>query len=126
MTGVTGFPLIADALRGLRFELKDEVRLQEQMAEAFQAKAVPFMREWPLTPLDRPDFLVGTDELPRIAVEVKVGRAWSRMRIYRQLERYAAHHSISALLLVTVGRYTLPPEINGKPARVLNLGAAWL
>ena len=44
----------------------------------------------------------------------------------RQLQRYAEHDAIEALMLITATATGMPSEINGKPVRVVSLGAAWL
>lgn len=54
-----------------------------------------------------------------VVVEVKL--KGSPTAIYRQLERYAKHECVTAILLVTARSMTLPVQIFGKPAAVSSL-----
>lgn len=103
-----------------RIDLTDEKRAQADIEQAFIAAGVEFQREHRLSQADIVDFLVNGN----IAVEVKIGG--SRMAIYRQLERYAAHDAVTDLLLVSNVPITLPKTINGKGTAVAQLGAAWI
>lgn len=111
---------LADLIRRHRIDLTDEKRAQADMEKVFAAAGYQVAREHRLSGADIVDFMVNGS----IAVEVKVGG--SRMAIYRQLERYAAHDSVTDLLLVSNVPITLPKTINGKAAAVAQLGAAWI
>lgn len=107
--------IIAGAIRMHRFSFVDEEDLQRGIAIALDG-AVKFHREVRLSGRDRIDFLCAYG----VGIEVKVqGRASS---VLSQLERYASHDQISALVLVTnraqvaVG---LPTAIKGKPLHVV-------
>lgn len=109
--------IIASAIRMHRFSFVDEEELQRGIAIALDG-VTHFAREVQLSRRDRIDFLCPCG----VGIEVKVqGRASS---VIAQLERYASHDQISALVLVTnrvqvaVG---LPTEINGKPLHVVAL-----
>lgn len=106
-------------LSGVRLPLDSEKALQAAIEGHLTASGVEFEREVTLAPGDIVDFMVG-----RIAVEVKIKGA--RRAIFRQCERYAAHDSVEAILLVTNVAMGFPPEIGGKPTAVLHLGRAWL
>lgn len=93
---------VANSLRaGLElFSVQDEVRLSEK---------------------DRIDILVGGV----VGVEIKVKS--DRRSVFNQLERYAAHEQIEALVLVTGAAW--PPsmkEIGGKPFFLASLSKGWL
>lgn len=116
---MTAFDAIVGVLRPLRLSLSDELRLHAQMAEAFDTAGLPYEREVRLSSRDRIDFMFGT-----VGVEVKING--SKREIYRQLERYAEHDRITALLLVINVPMGLPPTINGKPVALHSLARAWL
>lgn len=110
---------IIGLLRGYRFPLSPEKATQAAIAEAFDAAGVAYRREHRLDAGTVPDFLVsGT------VVEVKIGG--NRRAIFRQLERYARHPEVTAVVLATNIFMGLPPEIIGKPAFLVHLGRAWL
>src|SRR3546814_18233786 len=76
--------------------------------------SVGFRREFILGPGERVDFLVGD----RIAVELKV--KCSPRVMMRQLQRYAAHDKVQAIILVTATVTSMPDSMNGKPVYVVN------
>ena len=110
---------IVAALRPLRLPLSDEIRLHQHMADAFDSAGIGYQREVRLSPRDRVDFLVGT-----VGIEVKI--KGGKRDIFRQLERYAEHDGVGALLLVSNVPMGLPPTINGKPVTYFSLARAWL
>lgn len=112
---------IVSLIRRHRFDLSNEKATQVQLANIFQKYGVAFEREKRLTDKDIVDFFVHGG----IAVEVKLHGA-KKMSVYRQLKRYAAHHNVGALVLVTNLSMGLPHEIDGKPAYYASLGEAWL
>lgn len=107
----------------LRLNMALEKRAQSDLEIALRAAEVDFDREKPLSPADIPDFLVRIDGIT-IALELKT-RA-RRKSIYNQLERYAVHDNVQALLLMTATPMGLPPTISGKPAAVVSMGGGWL
>jgi hypothetical protein len=48
------------------------------------------------------------------------------MPIFRQLERYAQHNVVEAIVLFTSVSMLLPGEIGGKPAAVASLSRGWM
>jgi hypothetical protein len=116
---VTIHELIALAHRH-RFDLQDEKRTQVQIAGMLTAAGVPFEREVRLSDEDIVDFLVAGG----IALEVKI--KGPRMPIFRQLERYAQHNVVEAIVLFTSVSMLLPGEIGGKPAAVASLSRGWM
>lgn len=110
---------IKDFIASHRFPLTDEKETQAKMEEALIAAGIPFEREVRLSDEDTVDFMIDS-----VAVEVKL--KGSPTAIYRQLERYARHDCVAAVLLVTARSMTLPPQIHGKRASVSSLSRAWL
>lgn len=106
---------IVDALAGYRFAYATEDGLQEGIAKALTAKGFPVEREVRLDARSRLDLLVGS-----VAIEVKVAGRSPIM----QVRRYLEHWRVEGLVLVT-GRVThrMPESINGKPIRVVQIGA---
>lgn len=104
------------SLRGKRFSLWDEKRLQVELAEAFIAADISFGREVHLDKNNIVDFMIDG-----LAVEIKIRTKASAMQIYRQLERYCAFPEVEALMLMTSKAMSLPDSINGKPVYVLSL-----
>jgi len=103
-----------------------ERELQDAIGRALVALALPAIREAPLTPQDRVDFLVGSFPLALlpacgVALEVKVGGSLADLT--RQLFRYAESPRVLSLLVVTTrSRHrNLPSTIAGKPLVVLCL-----
>lgn len=103
-----------------KLSLTDEKQTQVHIAKVLDAGGVAFEREVRLSDRDIVDFMVDGS----VAVEVKI--KGQRKAIYRQLERYAAHNQVKAVVLVTSVAMTLPPEIGGKPATVASLSKGWL
>lgn len=110
---------ILDALRPARFPLSGEKPLQAAIGAQLLTHGFDARREVTLAPGDIVDFMVDG-----IAIEVKI--KGGKRNILRQCERYAAHPSVSALVLVTNVAMGFPTTLNGKPTAVLNLGRAWL
>lgn len=117
---------VAVLLERERHPLSSERRLQEAIAETFRRCRLAFEREVHVGPGDIVDFFVSVaGEAPAgIAVEVKI--SGGRRDIYGQCARYCAHAGVSGLVLATAKPGALPATIAGKPARVVNLGRAWL
>lgn len=106
-------------LEATRVDLSSETRAQADIEKMLQRRGIAYEREVRLSEQDRPDFLVGN-----VVIEVKLGGGG--MEIYRQLARYALLSEVAEILLVTNRPLRLPPLIEGKPAAVAHLGAAWL
>ncbi|PTM61875.1 hypothetical protein [Phreatobacter oligotrophus] len=111
---------VGAALAGMRVVIGTEKATQSAIADVFERKGVPFLREHRLSARDIPDFFA----FGEVAVEVKVGGA--KAAIGRQLARYAEHADVKALVLITNVAVDLPATIGGKPLTVFSLGAAWL
>lgn len=116
---MTALPEILAALRAQRLVCDTERRLHASMETALTTAEIPFEREVRLSPVDRIDFMVGA-----IGIEAKVRGA--RLTVWRQLERYARHGDIEAIVLV--GAIAMPNvvQIEGKPFAHVSIGSAWL
>ena len=109
--------LICATLKRFHFSYQNELELQDGIAQALSAATIPYEREKRLTPTDRPDFFVDG-----IVLEVKIKGA--TRAVLRQLNRYAGHESVKAILLVTtrsLQAFQVPESMNDKPVRVLCL-----
>ncbi len=116
----TSVEIIAAHLRRQRYRVGQEIWLQDDIAAALAALPVAFEREARLAPGERIDFLVDGG----IGIEAKT-RCPPR-KIYRQLERYATHDAITALILISGTALGLPATINGKPIFYVSTGRAAL
>lgn len=122
MTPAIRLQCIALTLRAGRFDLHDEKTCQSQIGDWLCAHLLDMeiLREHRLSPRDIPDFLIAG-----IVVEVKMNGARGPA-IFRQLERYSAHDTVTGLILATNRAVTLPATVGGKPLAVVSLGRAWL
>lgn len=115
---------LAITLSGARFSLVSEKKTQDDIEAFLTGRCIDFSREHRMLATDGktdiPDFMVGG-----ILVEVKANGASAGPTI-RQLERYAAHPEVTAIILVTNRAMNPPSEINGKPVLALSTGRAWL
>lgn len=115
-----------EALIGLlsrgQFDYADETRCQLMIENFLVECGAVFHREFQLT-----DGIVDFF-FPRsgLCLEVKASKQWSRRAVYRQCERYCKDERVTGLVLATGRSQGLPELINGKPVRVLALGAAFL
>lgn len=98
------------------YRLGTERILQDDVEKHLLATKVPHKREYILGPGERVDFLI----YGFCAVELKM-RA-NKRSIIRQLERYALHDVVKAIVLVSNTPLALPPLILGKPTRFISLG----
>lgn len=106
-------------LRRVRMRVASEAALQQSIEEALAGAEIPYLREHRLSAADRIDFMVGG-----IGIEAKA--RYPKRGIYRQLERYAVHAEITALVLVTGTAMGLPDNIAGKPLFIVSTGRASL
>jgi len=85
---------IAKAVQSYRFTFSRETELQEGVAAALRTLGCPMVREVWLSGADRIDFLI-----EGVGVEVKTTGSVSV--VLAQVQRYAAHHQVGGLVLVT-------------------------
>jgi hypothetical protein len=113
---------IADA----RIIVANEVAMQESVEKVLSGVAY-VKREYRLSPRDRIDFFV-RDPFG-VAIELKLARSGGGpASVLRQLERYAGHGIVHALVLITSSYElvsSMPRDINEKPLHVINVGAAF-
>lgn len=111
---------ITALLRRHRYPLGTEAALQLEIEQVLTAAGVEFEREARLAPGERIDFLCTGG----VGIEAKT-RCGKRI-IYRQLQRYARHEAVNALILVTGTALGLPPRLDSKPVYYVSLGRAAL
>lgn len=121
-------PHLASIIGANRFHYSNENDLQLGLAEVLRANGITLAREVRLSGADRIDFLV-TDSgrledlltEPCVGIEVKVGG--SRASLCRQVERYAYHAQVAALLVVTNrAHHDVPALLNGKLCVTVQIG----
>ncbi len=103
-------------LQRTRLPSSTEAALQRGIEEALTAGGFGFEREKRLAAGERIDFLV----VGGIGIEAKT--RCPKRSIYRQLERYARHDAVTALILVTGTALGLPPLLKGKPVYLVSIG----
>jgi hypothetical protein len=106
-----------------RFDYVDESVCQAQIEKHLTTLGVTFVKEHRLAEGGIVDFFFPKSG---IAMEVKASKQWSKMRVYRQCERYCENEDVKGILLATARSQTLPTHIKGKPAAVFNLGITLL
>lgn len=107
-------------LRGGRYVVSTEAKLQVSIADWLALGQVAFERERRLAPGERIDFFVESG----IGIEAKT--RCDKRKIWRQLERYAGIKEVTALILMTGTAMGLPPAVNGKPLFYVSIGRAGL
>lgn len=115
--------LIKIALDGKRFDLQNEKKLQQEVADALRNGGVFFHREHKLSDKSIIDFFVPIFDRG-IGLELKI--SGSPKSIYKQLERYCEFPQVHEIVLITNKTIGLPSAINGKSTHIINLGKAWL
>ena len=85
---------LAEFLYQRPFRIASERMLQDDVERAFISEGIAYEREKRLSATDRVDFLVG-----RTALELKV--KGQRRRHQAQIERYASHDCVDAVVLLT-------------------------
>lgn len=113
---------IVRLLQRHRFDLSTEKHLQAGVEQALTAAGVAFEREKRLSDRDIPDFLVAGG----VVVECKMKNKARKIDVFKQIERYAAHSAVSAIILASNISMGLPPEINGKPVYAASLSRGWI
>jgi hypothetical protein len=103
----------------LRLRVGNEAGMQLSIEEALNEAGFANEREYRLSAADRIDFMIGS-----VGLEAKT--RCNKRAIFRQLERYAQHYAIEALILVTGTAIGLPAAINGKPVYLVATGRAAL
>lgn len=97
---------------------QSEELLQSSVERQLEEAGANFLREKLLSSRDRVDFFFPNSG---VALELKLKKGWSKMDVFRQIERYAEHEEVKALVLLTNIQMTLPTAILSKPAFVISL-----
>jgi DNA-binding sugar fermentation-stimulating protein len=109
-----------------RINIANEAAMQISL-ESILGKIGHTEREFRFSARDRVDFFV--HDPFGIAIELKLARSGGGIAsVLRQLERYAEHGVVNALLLITSSyelESSMPGEIAGKPLHVINVGGAF-
>jgi hypothetical protein len=97
-----------------RLRFTTEAHLQQGLSQLFTEAGIDAKPETHLSRRERPDFLIGT-----VAIEVKVKGSPADVR--RQLARYAAHDTVTDVVLVTrcARHRELHGQLGGKPVHVV-------
>lgn len=112
---------VARLVAKTRISVSTEKAMQADLEHLLTAAAIPFLREHRLSDTDIPDFIVGDG----VVLECKL-RGARKLLIFRQLERYAAHSRVKALVLVSNVSMGLPEFIDGKPLYHVSVSTAWM
>jgi hypothetical protein len=111
--------ILAITRRG-RYNLLDEKITQIEFAATLESLGIEFAREVVLGQGDKVDFLVEGG----LAIELKIKGA--KRAIFKQLERYARHDQVKAIMLLSAQHLPLPRIIEDKPAFVGSLSVGRL
>lgn len=113
MTVATLLPIFA----GYRYTHTNEALLQQAIWQILTENRIEFLQEYHITQFDRPDFFVSG-----IAIELKVNGTTSE--VTRQLDRYAAHESVTEIILITTRskHRKCAGHLRGKKVTVLWIG----
>lgn len=122
MSNAAAISDILIAFSGNRCPLNNEKTAQVCIADMLASRGYNASREHRLSAADILDFF-----LPDIGlvIEVKLKGA-QKVAVFKQLERYADHPEVKAIMLATNLAMGLPSYINDKPTYYVSLGAAWL
>lgn len=110
---------LAALLQGHRLVYADEKVCQDQIEAILFAKGIDYRREYRLGDAGICDFYFPNS---RIVLEAKAFKSWSKLKVYRQCERYCRRPEVAGLLLATGKAQGLPTVIAEKPVRVHQLG----
>lgn len=120
-TAATAADHIRNLLANHRVAWRDEIDLQDEIADVLHGHGIGYEREVRLGAAGRIDFVAS-----RLGIEVKV--QGSASDVERQLARYAASGMFDALMLVTTRRthFGMPARVADVPLIVVPmLGGAW-
>lgn len=97
-----------------RFSCITEKELQAGIEGMLIAEHIPYKREFRLNAQDIPDFLVSTDDLENVVIEIKIDGGLAAL--LRQIGRYVKHPEVNAVLVVGTPHWIprVPQELHGK------------
>lgn len=111
---------VAKHLRSYRFHWHNEVTLQRAVHKALREGSWKVVREHRLSPSDRVDFYLTSEDGLRLAVELKV--QGDMEDVQRQVARYAASPTVDGVLLVSTSNRLatgLAETASDKPVRAV-------
>jgi hypothetical protein len=112
---------VVTTLKRLRVDkVTMEYELQNQIAKILDTAGIGYEREYQLGPRNRVDFLTEHG----IAIEVKKGKP-NKAQVISQLERYAKHSQVKAVILCIETSLNIPKTIKGKPCIAFGLQKLW-
>ncbi|AHD09521.1 hypothetical protein VWZ88_01790 [Phaeobacter sp. JH20_36] len=113
---------IVRIIESTRISVTCEEVAQDSIHVALRDAVPGVQREVRLSDRDRVDLMAGP-----VAIEVKVKKRQSRAQILKQLERYAEHDEVKAVILATADAWPgTISDLNGKPLLVASLTKGWL
>ncbi len=117
---------ICTALYNSKYVYHNEKELQHGVGIVLSGMGLGFKPEFPLTPRDRIDFLVG-----ELGIECKADDSsggTSLAAVTRQLMRYSQSAKVKELILLTTmsKHRNLPDSLNGKPLYIVHLLRSFL
>lgn len=114
--------LICDLLQAAQIPVNSEEVAQRRIRALLKGVFDGVQREVKLSSSDRVDFMV-----QGVAVEVKVRKGQSRMDVAKQLQRYATHPEVEAVILASADSWPSTFKLlNEKPFYFANLSRGWL
>jgi len=113
-------------LYSTRFRYHSEKELQRGVSLVLDSLGIPYKPEFPMTPRDRIDFLVGDIGIECKSDDSKGGT--SLAAVTRQLFRYAQSPLVKELILITTlsKHKNLPKTMNDKPLYIVHLLLSFL
>lgn len=107
---------VCQILASHRYNIQDELSLQDGIDSVFKKAGLTFRREAALDAHNRPDFMVG-----KLAVEVKIKGTFAQF--LRQAQRYAELDQVDAVIVVGTPKWMplVPSSLNGKPVFTVRL-----
>ncbi len=108
---------LGDILSARPYSASREIVLQDQVEEQLAAYDIRYCRE-AVVENDRVDFLVAGC----VALECKIAGTNSPTEVMRQLQRYAQHEGVEAILLLTTSAqhaHAMPSTLAGKALHVV-------
>lgn len=110
---------IVELIKSVKLQHSTEFILHGQLYELFDSLKIPFQKEYKLSKSDIVDLFING-----VAIECKT--QGQPIQIHRQLERYANHDEVKAIILVSSKYMNVKKTIKGKPAFMVHLGAQWI
>ena len=111
---------VLDLIRTSKLNITYDKALQREISSLFDENGIEHEAEFRLSDADIVDFKLSNG----VFIECKLRQ--QKRAVFRQLERYAEHEQVKAIILVTNTAMGLPQKIKDKPAYYCSLGAAWI